>query len=115
MADFVQVGAGWTKESKKDGSKFVSIAMKMGGKNVTLFLFKNKYKKSDTHPDYLVNMDKDLASHADVEVKMDPKGDKRSSYASKNRVSPQERSEPIEVKEEVAVPSAPAEDDGEPF
>ena len=111
MAEFVQVGAGWTKDSKKDGSKFVSIAMKIGGEPVTLFLFKNKYKKAETHPDYLVNMDKEVATNADVDIKMDPNGDKRSSYASKNRVAPQEKSEPI-----VEAPALDAvSDDGEPF
>lgn len=111
MANFVQVGAGWTKDSK-DGSKFVSIALKIGGEPVTLFLFKNKYKKAETHPDYLLNMDSDTAETADVEIRQNNPESPSSSYRSKNRVSKQERGNPITETASVAVE---VDDDDEPF
>lgn len=48
-----EVGALWLKESKQ-GTKYMSGKLEIGGETVYVAVFKNNYKKKDTHPDYRI-------------------------------------------------------------
>lgn len=66
---YVNLGAGWMKKSKKDGSEFISL--KVGDQKVkvwvqeegkeavevtSLALFQNTQKKQDNHPDFRLTL-----------------------------------------------------------
>jgi uncharacterized protein (DUF736 family) len=60
----VEIGAGWTKESKK-GNPYISVSIDMDKLNKTLkmdqtkvnaVMMENKYKEKDTQPDYKISV-----------------------------------------------------------
>jgi len=53
MADKDRIGALWLKEDK-NGKKYMSGEIELNGEKVNIFIFKNKYKKKDIHPDYVI-------------------------------------------------------------
>jgi len=47
------IGALWLRESK-DGKKYMSGQLEIGERKLPLVIFKNGFKKSDKHPDYMI-------------------------------------------------------------
>jgi len=48
-----KIGALWLKEDK-NGKKYMSGEIELNGEKVNILIFKNKYKKKDSHPDYII-------------------------------------------------------------
>ena len=53
------IGALWVKQSQK-GTEFMSGNIEVGDEIIKLVVFKNNYKKTDKHPDYLIYESKPL-------------------------------------------------------
>jgi len=52
MAKSEKIGALWIHEKK--GLKYLAGTVEVGGEKIQVFVFKNKYKKNDKHPDYII-------------------------------------------------------------
>lgn len=53
-----KIGALWLKEGKK-GGKYMSGKITIGGEEIRLTVFKNRYKDTDNKPDYIINQNID--------------------------------------------------------
>ena len=106
MAKFGKVGAAWKKKDK-NGKMFIAITMVINGEPTYVSLFENLYKKDPKHPDYIANMDEDVASKANIKVEVFNKN------ASSGRVETENTAKVPEQEQVVA--AAVKTDDGEPF
>ena len=81
-----QIGAGWQRTSAK-GTKFISIVMKIGGRDVNLLVFKNTRKQNPKAPDYTVHIVQDQAAaparaKASVPPSVPPRKETAPGYVS---------------------------------
>ena len=60
MSIFVKTGALWLKEGK-DG-KYMAGEIEVSGEKIKIMVFKNRYKKTDIQPDYIVQRPVDDAA-----------------------------------------------------
>ena len=65
-----EIGALWTRESK-NGNSYMSGNIEVGGETVRIVVFKNSYKKKDTHPDYLIYKSEPIKQTAETEDSSD--------------------------------------------
>lgn len=99
MSDFKRVGAGWIKQNR-DSGEFISMRLDCeDGEKVFINLFKNNYKQTDKHPDYIASVSEENCRKLKLTASNNP-----SPNRSKNRVYPQSR------RTETPVSSAPAVD-----
>ena len=80
---FVEVGAGWLKETAK-GSRFISGVLKVKGENIMINLFENANKNAAKQPDYRISMTIDKAQELGLDYQL-PSKDKRSPNSSEYR------------------------------